>query len=82
MFIRGFREVIGIAVVLGSYLAWAIVIGAGCSPRSTPGKAQSLARSIQAQWYLEQPMVSGTGTGAIIAFSLACFSAGTGPVGV
>lgn len=77
VFLRGFREVIGLAVVLvGSYLILnAVVVCAGLSYLAGhPGKfAHWIERIQQGEWYLEQMPSSGTGTVGIVLFSLLVF---------
>ncbi|HEY1188613.1 MAG TPA: amino acid transporter [Gemmata sp.] len=78
-FLRGFREVIGLAVVIvGAYLVLnAIVIGAGLvHVVENPEYAHRLLHHVQAgEWYLresERPL-AGTGLFTIVAISLLIF---------
>lgn len=77
VFLRGFREVIGLAVLLvGSYLLLnAVVMVAGLTHLAVhPDKFMHWIERIRAgQWYLEQPPSGGTGLGAIALFSLLVF---------
>jgi hypothetical protein len=77
VFLRGFREVIGIAVVLvGIYLLLnALVVGAGLAYLA--GHPDHLAawldRLGSGGWYLEHAPVSGVGVGAAVLTSLVLF---------
>ncbi|MBO0696916.1 MAG: amino acid transporter [Zavarzinella sp.] len=77
VFLRGFREVIGLAVILvGTYLLLnAIVVGAGLAYLAGhPDRIYHWTDRIAAgQWYLERNPVSGTGIGSIALFSLIVF---------
>jgi hypothetical protein len=77
VFLRGFREVIGLAVVLvGAYLVLnAVVLGAGFAYLGEhPEKITHwLDRVRDGQWYVENAPVSGHGLGAIALFSLVIF---------
>jgi hypothetical protein len=77
VFLRGFREVIGLAVVLvGAYLLLnAVVVGAGLAYLAGhPDRFVHWTERIAAgQWYLEHNPVSGTGLVSIALFSLIVF---------
>jgi hypothetical protein len=77
VFLRGFKEVIGLAVVLvGTYLLLnAIVIGAGLTYLAGhPARfTHWLDRVSDQQWYVEHPPVSGAGLVPIALFSLVIF---------
>ena len=77
MFLRGFREVIGIAVVLvGIFLLLnVIVIGAGIVHLiENPERVTTYMQRLQSgKWYLETTPVSGTGLGTMILISLLFF---------
>ncbi|HKB04251.1 MAG TPA: amino acid transporter [Gemmataceae bacterium] len=77
VFLRGFREVIGLAVVLvGTYLLLnAVVVGAGLVHLAGhPTRfAHWTDRIAAGQWYLEHNPVSGSGLASIALFSLIVF---------
>jgi hypothetical protein len=77
VFLRGFKEVIGIAVILvGAYLLLnAVVVGAGLAYLAGhPDRFAAWTDRIAAgQWYLEHTPVSGTGLVPIALFSLLVF---------
>ncbi|HJZ94753.1 MAG TPA: amino acid transporter, partial [Gemmataceae bacterium] len=77
VFLRGFREVIGLAVFLvGSYLVLnAIVVATGLAYLAThPDHFQHWTERIASgHWYVERVPTSGTGLGAIALFSLIIF---------
>ncbi|HVK14863.1 MAG TPA: amino acid transporter [Gemmataceae bacterium] len=77
VFLRGFREVIGLAVVIvGVYLVLnAVVVGAGLVHLGSHPDlfGQWVGRVSAGSWYLEHSPVSGTGVGAIVLFSLLVF---------
>jgi hypothetical protein len=77
VFLRGFREVIGLAVVLvGTYLLLnAVVVGAGLAYLAGhPARfAHWLDRVGNQQWYVERPPAFGPGVIPIILFSLVIF---------
>jgi hypothetical protein len=79
VFLRGFKEVIGMAVVLvGLYLLLnAVVVGAGLTYLAAhPARVTHWTDRIAAgEWYLEHNPVGGhgTGLGAIVLFSLIVF---------
>jgi len=77
VFLRGFREVIGLAVLLvGAYLLLnAIVVGAGLAYLAGhPTQFASWTDRVESgQWYLQHKPVSGTGLMAIALFSLLVF---------
>ena len=77
VFLRGFREVIGLAVILvGVYLLLnVIVVGAGLAYLA--GHSDQfvawMERVETGQWYVEHRLVSGTGLEAVALFSLLIF---------
>ena len=77
VFLRGFREVIGIAVFLvGTFLALnAVIVSAGLIHLAEhPALFQSwIDRVGSGQWFLAHTPVSGTGTGSIVLISLILF---------
>ena len=77
VFLRGFREVIGLAVLLvGTYLVLnVIVVGSGLAHLAGhPEQFDLWADRVRAgEWYLEHKPVSGTGLGAVVLFSLLIF---------
>ena len=77
VFLRGFKEVIGLAVVLvGAYLLLnAVVVGAGLTYLAGhPGRfTHWLARVGAGEWYVEHPPVGGSGLVPIVLFSLVIF---------
>jgi hypothetical protein len=77
VFLRGFKEVIGLAVVLvGAYLVLnAVVVGAGLTYLAGhPDRFTYWLDRVRAgQWYVENPPVTGSGLGAIALFSLVIF---------
>jgi hypothetical protein len=77
VFLRGFREVIGLAVLLvGTYLFLNVVIMvAGLTYLAGhPTRFAHWIERIQAgEWFIENPPTGGTGMGAIALFSLLVF---------
>lgn len=77
MFLRGFREVIGIAVVIVTIflILNVIVIGAGLIHLAEhPDKLTTYGdRLASGNWYLEEKPISGTGLGTMILISLLFF---------
>jgi hypothetical protein len=77
MFMRGFREVIGIAVVLvGAFLLLnALVIGSGLLYLANhPERFHAWIDRVNAgQWYMHHTPVAGTGIGSIVLISLLFF---------
>src|SRR5262249_43958014 len=77
LFLRGFKEAIGIAAVLvGAYLTLtAVVVGAGLIHLlAHPGAfGQWLDRVRAGQWFLAHRPVAGTGAGAVALMSLLLF---------
>lgn len=77
MFMRGFREVIGLAVVIvGAYLALnAIVIGSGLFYLAThPGRLTHWIDQLNSgQWHLHEAPLAGSGWPTLIAVSLLIF---------
>jgi hypothetical protein len=77
LFLRGFREVIGIAVALvGAYLLLtAIVVGAGVVDLAEhPEKVRAWLAHVEAgEWYLANRPLGGTGFGSAAVISLILF---------
>ncbi|HET6576392.1 MAG TPA: amino acid transporter [Fimbriiglobus sp.] len=77
MFLRGFREVIGAAVVLvGAYLVLnAVIVGAGLVHLAEHPALVSgwLDRVAAGEWYLGHAPVPGTGVGSVAVISLILF---------
>jgi hypothetical protein len=77
VFLRGFKEVIGLAVILvGIYLLLnAVVVGAGLTYLAGhPDRMNHwLHRVGVGEWYVEHPPVSGSGLMQIVLFSLVIF---------
>lgn len=76
-FMRGFREVIGLAVlIVGTYLALsAVVVGAGIVYLlEHPGHFEWFVHQVETgQWHLKEAPLSGTGLFSVIAISLLIF---------
>jgi hypothetical protein len=77
MFLRGFREVIGLAVLLvGTYLLLnAVVIGAGLVHLAEhPDKFAHWTERVKVgEWYIENPPVATTGIVSVVIISLLLF---------
>jgi hypothetical protein len=77
VFLRGFKEVIGLAVVLvGAYLVLnVVVVGAGLTYLAGhPDRLDHWYHRVAAgEWYVENSPVSGSGLGAIALFSAIIF---------